>query len=241
MAYTPNEPDRDPEERDPQFEPAYESENQPEPEPISSPEPEEEPLITPSPEPEAEPAITPEPGSEPAGVEPGVVETTPAEAEPPRSEAPSAGAVPPREFPPHPTASTLSPSDERTWAMLAHLSVLANLFTGFLGPVAALVIYLVYKDRSRYVANQSMQSFIFQMVFWIGGGVAIGLLWTIVGALSAVLIGILCIPFAVLATIPLALAPIVALVYGVFAAIETSQGKPFKYWLVGDWVRDELI
>ena len=31
-------------------------------------------------------------------------------------------------------------------AMLAHLSVLANLVTGALGPVVALVIYLAYKD-----------------------------------------------------------------------------------------------
>jgi uncharacterized Tic20 family protein len=43
----------------------------------------------------------------------------------------------------------LSPQDERTWSMLAHLSILVNLFSGFLGPIAALVIYLVFKDRSR--------------------------------------------------------------------------------------------
>ncbi len=47
--------------------------------------------------------------------------------------------------------------------MLAHLSILINLFTGVLGPVAALIIYLVYKDRSRYVAYQAMQSFIYQL------------------------------------------------------------------------------
>nr|HID12339.1 DUF4870 domain-containing protein [Anaerolineae bacterium] len=34
------------------------------------------------------------------------------------------------------------PSEERTWAMLAHLSVLLNLVTGLLGLVGALVIYL---------------------------------------------------------------------------------------------------
>lgn len=40
----------------------------------------------------------------------------------------------------------LSPDDERTWAMLAHLSVLLNLVTGFLGIIAALIIYLLYKN-----------------------------------------------------------------------------------------------
>lgn len=134
----------------------------------------------------------------------------------------------------------LSPSDERTWAMLAHLSVLANLVTGFLGPVAALVIYLIYKDRSNYVAYQSMQAFVFQMIWWVGGGALIGLIWAITGILSAVIIGILCIPFALLFTLGLGILPLGALVYGVIAGIETSQGHDFRYWLVGDWVRDTV-
>jgi uncharacterized Tic20 family protein len=137
-------------------------------------------------------------------------------------------------------APQLSPSDERTWAMVAHLSVLANLVTGFLGPVVALVIYLVYKDRSRYVAYQSMQAFVFQLIWWVGGGALIGLIWAITGVLSAIIIGILCIPFAILFTIGLAILPLGALVYGVIGAIETSQGRDFRYWLVGDWVRDTL-
>ena len=45
--------------------------------------------------------------------------------------------------------TTMSSKDENTWAVLAHLSVFLNLFTGFLGPVAALVIWLMHKDRSR--------------------------------------------------------------------------------------------
>lgn len=84
---------------------------------------------------------------------------------------------------------SLSPSDERTWAMLAHLTVLANLVTGFLGTVAALVIYLVYKERSRYVAYHSMQAFIFQLVWWIGGGALTGIAWTFTGISSIALSG----------------------------------------------------
>ena len=45
--------------------------------------------------------------------------------------------------------ATMSAEDERTWSILAHLSMFLNLLTGFLGPVVALIIYLVYKDRSR--------------------------------------------------------------------------------------------
>lgn len=133
------------------------------------------------------------------------------------------------------TVSPLSPSDERTWAMLAHLSVLLNLVTGFLGVAAALVIYLVYKDRSRYVAYQAMQAFLFQLIFWAGGGLLIGVMWAVVGALSAVLIGLLLIPFAALLTLVFLLMPLLALVYGVIGAIQTSNGEDFRYWLVGDW------
>jgi uncharacterized protein len=137
-------------------------------------------------------------------------------------------------------AMPVSHSDEHTWAMLAHLSVLLNLVTGFFGPVAALVIYLVFKDRSRYVAYQSLQSAIFQLIAWVGGGVFIGLIWAVTGVLSALIIGILCIPFALLFTLVVGILPIAALVYGVYAAIQTSQGQDFQYWLVGDWVRGTL-
>ena len=131
----------------------------------------------------------------------------------------------------------LSPSDERTWAMLAHLSVLVNLVTGLLGPLAALIIYLVFKDRSRYVAYQALQSTIFQLIAWVGAGVVIGVMWAITGVLSALIIGILCIPFALVLTLVIGVLPVAALVYGVYAAIQTSQGKDFNYWLVSDWVR----
>jgi uncharacterized Tic20 family protein len=132
------------------------------------------------------------------------------------------------------------PGDERTWGLLSHLSVLLNIFTGFAGPIAALVIYLVYKDRSRLVAYHALQSMIFQLIWWFGGGLLIGVMWAIVGILSAVLIGIVLIPFAVLATFILALLPVGALIYGVIGAIQVSNGQDFKYWLVGDWVRGTL-
>lgn len=138
----------------------------------------------------------------------------------------------PNTLPPEP----LSTSDEHTWAMLAHLSVLANLVTGFLGPVAALVIYLVFKDRSRYVAYHSMQSFVFQLVWWLGGGALTGIAWTFTGIASIALIGLLCIPLACL----ISLIPLGALIYGAIGAVQCSQGQDFRYWLVGDWMRSTL-
>ena len=134
----------------------------------------------------------------------------------------------------------MGPGDERTWAMLSHLSVLLNLITGFIGPIAALVIYLVYKDRSRYVAYHALQAAIFQLIWWYGGGLIIGAMWAVVGALSAIVIGVVLIPIALVVTLVFALLPLGALVYGVVGAVQVSQEQDFKYWLVGDWVRGTL-
>jgi len=130
----------------------------------------------------------------------------------------------------------LSPSDERTWAMLAHLSVLLNLVSGALGLIAAIAIYLIYKDRSRYVAYHSLQSFFFQLIFWLGAGAVAGAAWAISGVLTTLFIGCLLMPIALLIT----LFPLLALVYGIVGAIQCSQGQDFRYWLVGDWVRSTL-
>ncbi len=130
----------------------------------------------------------------------------------------------------------VSQAEERTWAMLAHLSVLVNLFTGVLGPVVALIIYLMYANRSRYVAYHAMQAFLFQLVVWYG----IGVMWGVVGILSALVIGIVLIPFACVLTPALLLGMAIAPIYGIVGAVETSQGRDFQYWWVGSWVRNLL-
>lgn len=128
-------------------------------------------------------------------------------------------------------------SDEKTWAMLAHLSSLVNLFTGILGPVVAGVIYLAWKDRSRYIAYHALQSLVLQLIVWVGGGTIVAIAWIVTGILSAVLIGLCLIPFA----IAISLIPVIAPIYSIVGAIQTSQGADFKYWVIGDWTRGTLI
>lgn len=134
------------------------------------------------------------------------------------------------------TPQPLTPEEERQWAMIAHLGVLLNLATGFLGAVVPLGIYMIYKDRSRYVAYQALQALIFQLIWWVGGTVLAGIAWTVTGVLSTVVIGLLCIPFACI----LSVMPLVALGYGIYGGVQSSQGQDFKYWLVGDWLRSTL-
>jgi len=142
---------------------------------------------------------------------------------------------PPQSYMP-PVPEPLSPSDERTWAMIAHFGVFVNLVSGFFGPIVPLIIYLMYKDRSRYVAYHSLQALIFQLIWWVGGGILAGITWALSGVLSAVVIGFLCMPLAC----AFSLMPLASLVYGLIGGLQTNQGQDFKYWLIGDWVRGTL-
>jgi uncharacterized Tic20 family protein len=82
-------------------------------------------------------------------------------------------------------SGAMSVQDERTWSMLSHLSILLNLVTGIGGPVAALVIWLVYKDRSPRVGFHALQSLWYQVAWaviltgYIGGPIAALVIWLV--------------------------------------------------------------
>lgn len=109
-----------------------------------------------------------------------------------------------------PALGVMSIEDERMWSTLAHLSTFLNLFTGFLGPVVAFVIWLVYKDDSPTVAAHAMRS-VFYQVAWLS---AIFIGWTITVALMVVLIGFLLVPVMALVT----LAPFIQASYEAYRA-----------------------
>lgn len=115
--------------------------------------------------------------------------------------------------------------DERTWSVLAHLSMFLNLFTGFLGPVAALVIWLVYRDRSSRVAFHALQS----MWYQIGWLVILAVGWTVSGLLTIIIIGFFLMPvMAVVSIVPFA--------HAGYAAYRVSKGDDFRYPLAADIV-----
>ena len=119
----------------------------------------------------------------------------------------------------------MSSKEENTWSVLAHLSVFLNLFTGFLGPVAALVIWLVYKDRSPRVSFHALQSLWYQ-VAWI---MILAIGWTMAGILTVVLIGFLLFPMMIVATV-------VPFVHMGYAAYQVNQGVDYRYPLVADLI-----
>ena len=179
--------------------------------------------------------------SEPAPAEAALVEPTPAEA------APTAETV--AELAPPEAVAAAAPLEEarpsqndRNLAALAHGSTLLNLVFPGLGILAALLIWLSVKERSRYAGFQSLQAVAFQVAALLAtvlGGILVVVGWVVSGLLAAVLVGCLLMPFALLLTLAVILLPIAALVYGLFGAYEVYYGRDFRYWLVGEWLEQD--
>ncbi len=124
-----------------------------------------------------------------------------------------------------PVGGGMSAQDERTWSMLAHLSVLLNILTGIGGPIAALVIWLVYRDRSRRVSFHALQSLWYQ-VAW---AVILFVGWFVTGILSIIFIGLLLIPIMLIATL-------VPFVHQCYAAYKVYQGVDYRYPIIADMI-----
>ena len=121
--------------------------------------------------------------------------------------------------------SAMGEGEERTWSALAHLSIFANLFTGFLGPVVALVVWLYYKDRSEKVAFQALQSVWYQAAW----GVILVTGWAVTGLLTLVLIGFLLIP-------PMALLTIFPFAHAAYAAYKVNKYGEYRYPVIADMI-----
>ena len=115
----------------------------------------------------------------------------------------------------------MSPQDERTWSVVAHLSVLAGLVG--LMPLGALIIWLVYKDRSQRVRFHALQALWYQ-VAWL---IILVVGWFVTFVLSLVVIGLLLVPVMLVAS----LAPFV---HGCYAAYRVNQGEDYRYPSIAD-------
>ncbi|KXK14412.1 MAG: Chloroplast import component protein (Tic20) [Chloroflexi bacterium OLB14] len=126
----------------------------------------------------------------------------------------------------------VSEQEARQWAMISHLSVLINLFTVFMGTVVPLIIYFLYKDRSKFVAFHAMQSFVMQVVCFLGGGI-ITVVSAAIGGTIIPLIGSICgCLFGIM--------PLAGLIYGIYGGMQVNQGKDFKYPVIGDLVQNNM-
>lgn len=115
----------------------------------------------------------------------------------------------------------MSAQDEKTWSIIAHLSVLAALVG--LMPLGALIVWLIYKDRSPRVGFHALQALWYQIAWLV-----ILVVYVVVSAvLSLVIIGI----FMFFLLPLLALVP---LIHGCYAAYKVNQGVDYRYPYIAD-------
>lgn len=96
-------------------------------------------------------------------------------------------------------------SDDKTMALLAHI---LGIPTWFIGP---LVIYLMKKDASPFVADQAKEALNFQ--------ITIGILYVVAVLTACIVVGGIIAPAA----------GILNLVFCILAAIETNKGVAYRY------------
>ena len=99
----------------------------------------------------------------------------------------------------------VSPSDEKLWALLSHLSI------PFFGFVVPLVVYLVFRDRSRWLKDSALEALNFSILYTIA--------ITASAILTVALIGLLLLP----------LVWVLAVVLCLLAAVAASRHELYRY------------
>jgi uncharacterized Tic20 family protein len=149
--------------------------------------------------------------------------------------------------------------DERLWAAVAHGSAWFTLLGGVISigailPISVfipLIIYFAFRRRSDYVAFHALQAFTLQLFGTLGALIVLGvggLVWVvgmfIAALLMLVLVGFVLIPLWGLVGIALLLVvvamPILMVFYSTLAAIETYNGRDYRYPFIARWVDRQL-
>lgn len=148
--------------------------------------------------------------------------------------------------------------NERKWAALAHASTLLTalvalpsagagvLFTMFV----PLLIYFAFRNRSQYVAFHALQAFTIQLVGTVGFMVLMvggAIVWTALLVLSLLLIlllvGFILTPVVLVLALVYFIAafalPVAMVIYSVIAAVETWNGRNYRYPYIARWVESQ--
>ncbi|MCW3095285.1 MAG: hypothetical protein JWL77_903 [Chthonomonadaceae bacterium] len=120
--------------------------------------------------------------------------------------------------------------DERNMGMLAHL---LQIFTGFLGP---LVIYLIKKDQSKFVAYHALQALVWQIGY--GATIMLGVFLTFALTIVTNPHGPSGFPIFFIFFWLLAMGGgVLNLGLGILYTIKASNGEWSSYPVIGNWVR----
>jgi uncharacterized Tic20 family protein len=139
-----------------------------------------------------------------------------------------------------------SSQDERVNAALAHVTILIPFF-GFIAPF---VTWLTQKEKSRYVAFHGLQALVYQLSMMTAWFMGLGCYvcsfcstylilpfaspsGTTQSVNPLIFVGLL-IPFLVFGVV--FIGSFACVIYGIVGAIMTFQGKPFRYFFIGNLV-----
>ena len=120
---------------------------------------------------------------------------------------------------PSPSSPELPPGitqDDKTMAMLAYL---LGLFTGFIGP---LVLWLLKKDQSKFVAFHALQALLLHAAVSIGYIAAFMLTFVLIGWLIFPIVGLL------------------GLVFSIVAGLAANRGEWYEVPIVGPITRQQM-
>ena len=116
--------------------------------------------------------------------------------------------------------SGLVTRDDKLWATAAHVAGFAGYVFALGQYIAPLALYLVFKQKSRFIAFHALQSLFFQLMVLVAGAIA--------GLLTNLLVGYVLLPVVAGA----------AIVYPILIARRAFVGEWAEYWLVGRWARE---
>ena len=107
--------------------------------------------------------------------------------------------------------------DERTWALLGHLSALSAFISGFGCVIGPLIVWLVKRDTLPFAGDQAKEALNFNITVLIAGA-------------ALVLFTVLTIGIGALLTVPLGFVLFFYwLIFTIIAAINASNGVRYRY------------
>ena len=115
--------------------------------------------------------------------------------------------------------TSMSPQDERTWGAVSHGGAVVAMVcsAGFLGFLASIVVFVMYKDRGPFVRSHAANSLNVQISMFI---------WLVVATVLYVILGIITLGVGFVVFLPVFAVPfVVAGVLHVVGAVKAYNGE----------------
>ena len=118
---------------------------------------------------------------------------------------------------PPPAAPAPTESEERTWAMLGHLSAFSAFITGIGCVLGPLIVWLIKRETMPFAGEQAKEALNFNITM-------------IIACVALWLLTIITLGIGLLLTVPLGLALFVGwIVLTIIAAVKANNGEHYRY------------